>query len=1349
MTTQIWIPGTIGSWTDGDDWQSGQAPSTGDTAIVGSGAPTVTSGTTIAGEAIVLGGSDTATSVTLTAIDAVFEGSGTGSSEINTTLSVTGGTPGSALEAIFIAQGNTTFDGQILVGAIGGGLTIDASGAGNSFTFDNDDGKAVMVVYQESTLSFSGGTIVNDGILQIEGGLDIGSSTSIAPEEGQTGHIFLENGGTVSNAGSIGERESIDFGDPTGRVTLQNGSHFMGSFGFGAEANGNTIDVEGVAASSLSFVAPTSTEIGELQLLDGSGNVLKHYGMQLIDANFSPLLLADQTLDVDDFTLSSDGNGGSLITYAPDAPQILQQSLAVPIQAAAGTLVSLSSILKQSFGTDSPAFHSITLLPSTAYTNIPTDVGYWSSPNITPTWFVNWLPVTAPTVVTDIDDVWLGVGDQISNPAQFLAQVTDIADGRSAEYVQYNAWTVDPAIVEGVSSKGFGGLPTPGAVIASAETFAATYPLVPNTNFCNWIADNVAAGAGATMPFPNASLDPSQNVPGGFWRIVFTGVGPDPVSNWSTLVKPGDIVRMGWFKPEAGSGVASGHSTTVLGTVNKAGEIRFYDNVDWINHVEYIGIHNDDYWLHSDPADITIYRLDPNSQYLIQGSSLSEMVQGSVYNDLIQPGGGADTITTGPGHDEIQGTTAELDGITVTDLAVGDSLDFANLPLAQASISYSAGALHVASNGVEVATLSVARPKSGRSYVLSDDGNGGSLVQLLGSVTINGSYPAGYAINPDVLNLLIEAGTTVNGPGVSAATTHITNVVNLGTVDALGTGITLLAGGSIVNGSATNTTASISGQNGIEFKGPGTITNYGIIEGATAIVFDGPGTLINYGTLGNIGTLSSAPPKTQYLVTFNNAGARLVLEGSSQLNAIDGSPGKVRGGGGTLELGALAGPGTLNGLGSGVNGFASVTIDKNAVWNFGTGASVVATGTTLDNAGSLSLLATLAARGAIENGAGATIDLAGDVGISSSAAIDNDGVLEKTAGTGVSLVRTTGASFSSHGTIDVQTGTLQLTGAAIDISGAIGGAGTMLFGAGDTTFERGTSLAVGNLAVQGTGAHVTVATTLIYSGNFSAASNAELTIGLSRSLSLASTATFNGATVDGAGRLETNAETTVRQVSVGGTVEWNNAGALLVAGDLTVGATAHFLNRAGGNVTLASKAGLVGAPGGNVVNQGLISKFERGTATVGAVLNRGAIQAAGGVLDLQGAVSGRGDLVINGGVLEADAAVSPRQTVHFVGSPSRLLLTDAPSFGAKLATFGAGDRLDLRQFDPTTTTLAFKENADGTQGKLTVTDGSLSATLTLLGQFAAAGFHAAADGLGGTNITYKEPSASLLATPSH
>src|SRR2546423_12410270 len=72
------------------------------------------------------------------------------------------------------------------------------------------------------------------------------------------------------------------------------------------------------------------------------------------------------------------------------------------------------------------------------------------------------------------------------------------------------------------------------------------------------------------MPLPDAQLDPTNNVQGGFWRIVYTGVGPNPVKNWFGLVMPGDV-RMEWNH-------GGGHSKSVLSSRNADGTITVYDN---------------------------------------------------------------------------------------------------------------------------------------------------------------------------------------------------------------------------------------------------------------------------------------------------------------------------------------------------------------------------------------------------------------------------------------------------------------------------------------------------------------------------------------------------------------------------------------------------------------------------------------------------------------------------------------------------------------------------------------------------------------------------------------------------
>jgi hypothetical protein len=267
----------------------------------------------------------------------------------------------------------------------------------------------------------------------------------------------------------------------------------------------------------------------------------------------------------------------------------------------------------------------------------------------------------------------------------------------------------------------------PDDIVNSALLYNSVYNGVLNYNNCNWIADNLTAGAGAVMPFNDAWTDPTLNQEGGFWRIVYRGSdSPDPVADWYTLVQPGDVVRMGRID---GGGQ---HTTTVIGVGNPDGTITVYDNGDHNDKGQnIIGIHSPTYWTGTEPASITIYRLDPNQQYLITGSDQSEYLQGSVYNDLIRPDGGNDTIVGGPGSNEVQGTASQLDGITYSDFKASDSIDFTNLDSASVTTDYDTdtGLLTVSSGNGAVASIYLPTGLSS-DFTATTDGAGGTLLEL-------------------------------------------------------------------------------------------------------------------------------------------------------------------------------------------------------------------------------------------------------------------------------------------------------------------------------------------------------------------------------------------------------------------------------------------------------------------------------------------------------------------------------------------------------------------------------------------------------------------------------------------
>jgi hypothetical protein len=742
--TYTWTGAVDSHWENPANWKPNGIPQSGDNAAISSGtsnSPTI-SDRNINDVQIALGSPDGG-SVTLGAASVDF-------TEVS--LTVTGGDPGSSpIIATLSCQGSISFDGSITVEALGGSLTIDAGDG--TFTLTDSRAKTdidatdelgtvassrksvkkevKVLVTQESSLFFKGRNIVTKRVVthkdiivpvvEIEGAADIAEGVTL----GGKGILTLDSGGHLSIEGAVQSGQQIDFADGTGRISIGNPTAFLGTLGFTPVA-GARMDFPGIQAQSVG-VHPSS--MGRVLTLyagpNQTGAVLAQINVQTIDEEgLSPTHRPTvPALAGRDFALSSNGKGGTLVTYLPQGRTYLEQSMPVPVIASRGSKVSLQTIFSRSFGTSTPGFHSITLLLPNHPKNTNTDHKYWGSLPLSPAWIVNGEQMTSQTyTVRDTDNVELLVGNNISSPAQFNARVTQAGSGPESEIVAYSVWTVDPTVAKGVESTP--GKPTPADIVASANSLNSTFPDVPNTNLCNWIADDVAAAAGTVMPLPDAQLDPTNNVSGGFWRIVYTGVGPNPVKNWFRLVMPGDIVRM---QHDTGGG----HSTSVLSRENADGTITVYDNGDH----GFIGIHNATYEKHTNPAGTTIYRLDPNQQYLIQGTSLGEVIQGSVYNNLIKPGGGADVIIAGPNNNEIQDITSNLNGITVRNFHSGDILNFKNLlhpNETTAQYDAATGILSVSNHSHQVvATITMPGLNANAQFLVTSNSDDGSNISLL------------------------------------------------------------------------------------------------------------------------------------------------------------------------------------------------------------------------------------------------------------------------------------------------------------------------------------------------------------------------------------------------------------------------------------------------------------------------------------------------------------------------------------------------------------------------------------------------------------------------------------------
>jgi hypothetical protein len=743
--TYTWTGAADSHWENPANWIPYGVPQSGDTAAIPPGtsnSPAV-SEPHIKNVQIVLG-SPSGGSVTLHAESVRFTEAG---------LTVAGGAVGpSPVNATLSCQGDVTFalagkkaeqngvQGIIMVER--GTLTIDA-GTG-TFTLTNvsptDEPGPVTplrrslstafkaLVTQESSLFFKGRHIVTAKlvtnkeiiipVVEIQGVADIAEGVTFGGE----GILSLDGGGYLSIEGTVESGERIVFAEGTGRVSIGNPAAFLGTLGFSPVA-GARVDFPGIQAQSVG-VLPSST--GRVLTLyagpNQTGNILANVSVQTVDEQ---TLLPTQppevmVLTARDFTLSSNGKGGTLVTYLPRGTTHLQQSMPVPLIAFRGTKVSLKTIFFQSFGTSTPGFHSITLLPPAHPENTRTDFKYWGKNQIPPKWIVNNKEITKNHKVAKTDKVELLVGNNISLPAQFEALVTRAGSGPESEIVTYSVWTVDPTAASRTGSTP--GKPRPADIVDSAHSLDLTFPDIPNTNLCNWIGDNVAATAGAAVPLPDAEGDPTDNVEGGFWRIAYTGARPHPVRDWFRLMMPGDFVRI-----EKLSG--GFHTTTALTGLQPDGTITVYSN----GGGPLIGIHPSTLDKIANPANVTIYRLDPKQQYLILGTSLGEVIQGSVYDNLIKPGGGADVIIAGPANNEVRDITSNLNGITVRNFHSGDILNFKDLHPNETTVQYDAttGILSVFSSGRLVATIQMRGLIGPVQFTVTANDDGGSNISLL------------------------------------------------------------------------------------------------------------------------------------------------------------------------------------------------------------------------------------------------------------------------------------------------------------------------------------------------------------------------------------------------------------------------------------------------------------------------------------------------------------------------------------------------------------------------------------------------------------------------------------------
>jgi hypothetical protein len=502
---------------------------------------------------------------------------------------------------------------------------------------------------------------------------------------------------------------------------------------------------------------------------------------------------------------------------------------------------------------------------------------------------------------------------------------------------------------------------------------------------------------------------------------------------------------------------------------------------------------------------------------------------------------------------------------------------------------------------------------------------------------------------------------------------------------AVGTSFALSAGTLALAGGATVTAVTLTdGKAGVITSSGGTIgaalTSQGQIDvSAGTLSLTGSSTL--GGTLAGAGALwaqgnaildagSSLGVATLAVSDVFTVGGNFAYAGALELLG-----GTLNTGTSTFTLsgnandffdgGVIAGAGTLITEGT-------TALDGLAVQN---GGRVTNSGTDTVTSAYLTLGVSGANTATFLNANGAVFALEGDVGVTAGAGatiFTNAGLFEKVAGNSVSDVDT---GFTNTGTVLVDSGTLDFTGAA-SLGGTLTGAGAAEFD-GAATLSAGAVLTVGTLAVAGTlgvGAGLAYGGALVLEGGTLALGANDFALTGNAGDALA------GGLVTGVGTLLLSGTTVLDGLRIDNGASLSNAGtATLTDADLTLGATAantaSLINAAGGVLSLEGDAGIaLGSGVAGFTNAGTLQK----TGGAGqSSIEVGFKNVAGGtVLVSSGTLAFLGSATIAGALAGSCTAVFAATAQIDTGATlavKTLVATSTLTLGAGLAYAGALD----------------------------------------------------------------------------
>lgn len=584
---------------------------------------------------------------------------------------------------------------------------------------------------------------------------------------------------------------------------------------------------------------------------------------------------------------------------------------------------------------------------------------------------------------------------------------------------------------------------------------------------------------------------------------------------------------------------------------------------------------------------------------------------------------------------------------------------------------------------------------------------------------------------------LTDGSTTIVGAGTIGANLSI---VNFGVIDAEGVnGLTLTPGNAGVQGSDTIlNVGTLEATNNAKLANPGGLTLYGVINNYdTGIIKAGNGSVVNLGSgcdivggtittygsgavnirsfgfhfldgrtyeIANQGIINVAAPLVAGGAIRNSGSITLEQNGSLFVNPNPFGSGLTLTGGGAIVLEN----------GSYIEGYhnALTNVDNTISGN---GYLCKAVMTLVNETNGV----------VVASGNRNSIVFSPGDGYSNAATVVNSGLIQASNGGIIgfdnAVVLGTRGEINIDITSKVEMVNSTISGGQITNFGRIDCSNAAIL---DINLENSGLIAVGaGMSLEASG---TISNTQAIYLNGAVAGKSTLLVGR------------DNLTLVGSGNvfLSDSVRNYIRGTALGTTIT-NMSNEISGAGFIGYDDNLTLINGVNGTIDgNGSDSSLYLATGVNTItNAGLIEGTSfYGADVESAIVNTGILEANGGNLRVERAVTGSGKGVVNAGTLEFFAA-NLAQTIAFVGATGTLRLDQSQSFTGKVTGFSttSGTSFDLSD-------VAFTGSGEATYagnksgGTLTVTDGTHTAHIKLVGNYIGSTFVASGDGHGGVTI---------------